>query len=124
MALSLDLRERVIAAVLVEELSRRAAAKRYNVSYSAAIEWVKLFETTGSVAARKPGGGKVKKLSGTWRDWLIERCRADFTLRGLVEELSERGLKVDYHTVWTFVHAEGLSHKKRPRSRPSRSAAT
>jgi hypothetical protein len=34
-------------------------------------------------------------------------------LRGLVTELAERGLKVDYRTVWEFVPAEKLSHKKR-----------
>jgi transposase len=28
-----------------------------------------------------------------------------------VAELAERGLNVDYHTVWDFVHAEKLSHK-------------
>jgi transposase len=28
-------------------------------------------------------------------------------------ELAERGLKVDYRTVWEFVHAEKLSYKKR-----------
>jgi transposase len=33
-------------------------------------------------------------------------------LRGLVGELAERGLRVDYHTVWDFVHAERLSFKK------------
>jgi len=33
-------------------------------------------------------------------------------LRGLVAELAERGLKVDYRTVWSFVHAEKLSFKK------------
>jgi len=31
----------------------------------------------------------------------------------LVVELGERGLKVDYRSVWEFVHAEKLSHKKR-----------
>ena len=36
---SMDLRERVVAAVKVEGLSRRAAAARFGVSYSAAIEW-------------------------------------------------------------------------------------
>jgi transposase len=35
-----------------------------------------------------------------------------FTLRGLVAELAERGLDVDYRTVWNFVHREGLSFKK------------
>ncbi|TIS17937.1 MAG: IS630 family transposase [Mesorhizobium sp.] len=114
MALSIDLRERVVAAVKTEGMSRRAAAKRFGVSYSAAIEWVKLDEETGSVAPRKVGGSKPKKLSGAWRDWLIERCRKQaFTLRGLVAELAERGLEVDYRSVWEFVHAEGLSYKKK-----------
>jgi hypothetical protein len=34
-------------------------------------------------------------------------------LRGLVAELAARGLKVDYRSVWEFVHAEKLSSKKR-----------
>ena len=38
---------------------------------------------------------------------------ADFIRRGLVGELAERGLKVDYRTMWEFVHAEKLSYKKR-----------
>ena len=60
------------------------------------------------------GGHRPKKLIGPWREWLLERCRtADFTLRGLVVELAERGMQVDYRTVWAFVHAEGLTHKKR-----------
>jgi putative transposase len=111
---SMDLRERVVAAVKVEGLSRRAAAARFGVSYSAAIEWLKLFDETGSAQPRQVGGYKPKKISGVWRDWLVERCRErGFTLRGLVAELGERGLKVDYRSVWEFVHAEGLSHKKR-----------
>ena len=63
---------------------------------------------------RQIGGYRPKKISGPHRDWLVRRCRtADFTLRGLVAELAERGLKVDYKTVWEFVHAEKLSYKKR-----------
>jgi putative transposase len=113
-ALSPDIRERLVFAVKSEGMSRRAAAKRFGVSYSAAIEWVKIYEETGSVTPRKAGGAKPKKLSGAWRDWLLDRCRErDFTLRGLVVELEERGLKVDYRSVWEFVHGEGLSYKKR-----------
>jgi len=33
-------------------------------------------------------------------------------MRGLVAELAGRSLKVDYHSVWEFVHAEKLSFKK------------
>jgi putative transposase len=73
----------------------------------------------------KMGGYRPKKLIGAWRDWLLARCRErEFTLRGLVAELGERGLAVDYRTVWTFVHAEGLSHKKRRRSPRSGTART
>jgi transposase len=39
--------------------------------------------------------------------------RGDFTLQGLADELEGRGLKVDYKTVWTFVHREDQSFKKK-----------
>lgn len=112
--LSMDLRERVVGAVEQEGLSRRQAAARFGVSYSAAIEWVKRYRETGSFAPGQIGGHKPRKIAGEYRDWLLQRCREkDFTLRGLVAELGERGLKVDYRSVWEFVHAEELSYKKR-----------
>lgn len=111
---SVDLRERVVRAVEDEGMSRRGAAARFGVSYSAAIEWVKRHRRTGSLAPGQMGGHKPKKISGVHRDWLMQRCRdSDFTLRGLVAELAGRGLKVDYRSVWEFVHAENLTHKKR-----------
>ena len=42
----------------------------------------------------------------------MQRCPQDFTVGGLVAELAERGLKVDYRTRWEFVHAEKLSTKQ------------
>jgi transposase len=111
---SMDLRERVVAAVEGEGLSRRQAAERFGVGISTAINWVRRRRETGSVAPGKIGGYRPKKLSGPWRVWLIARCQEkDFTLRSLVSELAERGLKVDYRSVWEFVRAEGLSYKKR-----------
>jgi putative transposase len=111
---SIDLRERVVAAVDGGGMSRRAAAARFGVSYSAAIDWVKRHRETGNLKPGQMGGHKPRKISGAYRDWLVERCRKkDFTLRGLVAELAERGLKVDYRSVWEFVHAEKLTHKKR-----------
>ena len=111
---SMDLRERVVGAVEKEGLSRRQAAVRFGVGISTVIGWVRRLRETGSVAPGQMGGHKPKKISGAHRDWLVERCRErDFTLRGLVTELAERGLKVDYRSVWEFVHAERLTHKKR-----------
>ena len=45
-------------------------------------------------AFAKISGHKGGVLSGH-RDWLIERTHRAYTLRGLVAELAERGVKVD-----------------------------
>jgi putative transposase len=109
-----DLRERVVEAVEKGGLSRHQAAARFDVSVSSAIRWVERYRSKGSVAPDQIGGYKPKKITGEHRAWLLERCHAGaFTLRGLVSELGERGLKVDYRSVWEFVHAEKLSYKKR-----------
>jgi putative transposase len=93
------------------------------VAISTAINWVRRFRETGSVEPDQIGGYRPKKIAGPHREWLVQRCRkADFTLRGLVAELAERGLKVDYRTMWEFVHAEKLSHKKDADCRRARSA--
>ena len=112
---SKDLRERVVAAVTRDGLSRREAAQRFGVGVGTAIRWVQRWGETGSIEPGQMGGHRPKRLTGAWRSWLLERCHERaFTLRGLVSELAERGLRVDYRSVWTFVHAERLTHKKRP----------
>ncbi len=124
--LSSDLRQRVVGSVVDGGVSRNQAAARFGVAVSTANIWVRRFLATGSLAPGQIGGHKPATLRGPHRDWLLERCKGgDFTLRGLVAELAaERGLKVDYVSVWRFVHAEGLTHKRR-RPRPaSRTAPT
>ncbi len=123
--LSLDLRQRVVSAVMEGGLSNNKAAARFGIAISTANLWVRKFKATGSLDHGKIGGYRPATLSGSHRDWLLERCATgrDFTLRGLVTELAQvRGLKVDYVSVWRFVHAEGLTHKKRPSRRASRPA--
>ncbi len=111
---SMDLRERVVAAVNEEGLSRHEAAARFGVAVSTAVHWLKRANTTGSVAPKRVGGYKPATLCGPHRDWLLARMQLDFTLRGLVVELADRGVRVDYRSVWRFAHAEGLSFKKKP----------
>jgi len=106
-----------VAAVLEGGMSCHAAAKRFGVAASSAIKWVQRVRETGSAAPGQMGGHKPNILSGANRDWLLERATTDFTLRGLVAELAERGVKVDYVQVWRFVHAEGLSFKKKRAAR-------
>ncbi len=113
-AYSLDLRRRVVEAVERDGLSCNQAAGRFEVAISTAIDWVNRYRRTGSLAPGKIGGHRPKKLVGAYRDWLLVRCReGEFTLHGLVGELAARGLSVDYRVVWTFVHEEKLSYKKR-----------
>jgi transposase len=52
-AYSQDLRDRVIDAVVLEGMSRRAAADRFGVSESVAIKWVERLEP-GGTAVRSP----------------------------------------------------------------------
>ena len=123
--LSRDLRQRVVAAVLDGGLSNNKAAARFGIAVSTANLWVRKFKATGSLDHGKIGGYRPAALSGPHRDWLLDRCTGgrDFTLRGLVVELAQvRGLKVDYVSVWRFVHAKGLSHKRRPSTPANRPA--
>jgi putative transposase len=124
---SIDLRERVAAAVKTGGLSCHQAAKQFGIGVNTAITWMRRLRETGSVAPGKMGGHKPKAISGAHRDWLLQRVKnGDFTLRGLVAELAERGLEVDYRSVWEFVHVEKLSFKKKRggwRTRPSRRGA-
>ncbi len=110
---SMDLRERVVAAVAQGGLSRHAAALRFGIGVSTAIAWVRRFQETGKLAPGQMGGHKPKAIRGEHEVWLRQRLsEREFTLRGLVAELADRGLKVDYRAVWNFVHAEKLSFKK------------
>jgi transposase len=109
----MDLRERVVSSVVNDGLSRRAAADRFDVGISTVIAWVRRFLESGSVAPGQMGGHKPRAIRGEHEEWLVGRIgRGSFTLRGLVAELGERGLKTNYRAVWDFVHARKLSFKK------------
>src|SRR5215469_15229366 len=110
---SMDLRERAVAAVLRGGLSRHESAVRFGVAPSTVINWVRGVRETGSVAPGRMGGHKPKAIAGEHAAFLPRRVQEGaFTLHGLVAELAARGLKVDYRSVWNFVHAEKLSFKK------------
>ena len=112
-AYSLDLRERVISAVSRDGMSCRAAARHFGIGESTAVAWLARYRRTGSAAPGRMGGYKPRAIREAHERWLRDRvARGDFTLHGLVGELAERGLKVDYRSVWTFVHEQGLSFKK------------
>ncbi len=109
---SLDLRERVVAAVAAGG-SCRSVASTFGVSVSSVVKWSQRFRATGSAAA-KPMGGRRPYALAAHRDWLLRRLAEtpDVTLRALVAELAERGIIVSYYAVWHFFEHEGISFKK------------
>lgn len=124
-ALSLDLRERVLAAV-AGGLSCRQAAARFGVSASSAIRWRAL--------ERRQGDARPKALGGDRRSGRIEAQgaiilaliaeRPDLTLHEIRVALAERGVVAGVATLWRFFARRGVTLKKRPRTRPSRTAPT
>ncbi len=110
---SLDLRDRAVARVVAGETVRSVAAT-LRVGVSSVVKWSQRFRATGSAAPRKMGGYRPRVLIGEHRAWLLRRIASgsDMTLRGLVAELAEQGVKVSYRTVWNFVHREKISYKK------------
>jgi transposase len=113
-AYSLDLRERVVAAVSAGA-SCRAVAATFKVSVASVVKWSQRFRAEGSPAARAVGGKRPYVLAGE-RGWLLRRLseQPDVTLRALLAELADRGIKVSYYAVWHFFEHEGISFKKKP----------
>lgn len=111
---SLDLRERAVARVAAGETVRSVAAV-LQISAASVVKWSQRHRRTGSAAPGPMHGHRARVLL-PHRDWIVERTAAGraFTLRGLQGELADRGVKVDYRTVWNFIHAEGLTFKKKP----------
>ena len=109
---SLDLRERVVAAVESGQTCR-AVAETFGVSVASVVKWSQRHRATGTPQA-KPMGGKRPVLLAGQRAFILERIEAvpDLSLRALAAELAERGIVVSYGAVWRFVHREGLSFKK------------
>lgn len=111
---SLDLRERVVAAVQGGR-SCRAVADTFGVSAATVVKWSQRFRATGSAAA-KPMGGKRPYALESERDWLLARIREvpDLTLRALAAELARRGIMVSHYAVWHLLAREGITFKKKP----------
>ena len=111
---SIDLRERVVAAVISGQ-SCRAVAEAFDVSVASVVKWSQRYRTTGSVAPGQMGGHKPCRLSGE-RDWVLARLeeKPDLSVRALSDELAERGIVIGHVAVWHFLRRENLSHKKKP----------
>jgi transposase len=124
-AYSQDLRDRVIDAA-VAGLSARGAAERFGIGEATAIVWVRRARQSGERKARKQGQPRRSKLD-PHRDYLLGLIEPtpDLTISELLELLwTERGVKASRALLWTFLDRLGLTFKKRPPMRASKTGRT
>ena len=123
--LSVDLRDRVVAAVK-GGMSRRQAASRFGVSISSAIRWTSLSRRTGDVRPKRQGGDKRSARIEAHAPLILGAVadKADITLAELQAILAERGVAVAVSTLWRFFARRRITLKKSPRMRRSRTVPT
>jgi len=124
-ALSVDLRERVVAAVSAGA-SCRAAAARFGVSASSAIRWVTLAREAGSVAPGPLGGDRRTARIEAHAPLilgLVERT-SDITLGEIRAELAKVGVSAGIGTLWRFFDRRRMTWKKRQPTLRSRAVRT
>lgn len=119
---SLDLRERVVAAVAAGTSCRKVAAL-FDVAASSVVKWSLRKRSTGSAAAKPMGGRRHHKLESE-RAWLMSRLaeKPDITMRELAAELAERGVVVSHVSVWNLIRREDRTYKKKPARKRARPA--
>ena len=113
--LSIDLRQRVLAAYQDKEGSMRHLSERFKVSLSFVRDLTRQYRQTGTVAPKPHGGGAIAKLGVAQLP--IVRALVDDQPDALLEELCERfaektGVMVSISTMHRAVHRLKLSVKK------------
>lgn len=104
----------------------RTVAERFGVSAARVSRWRALARQQGEPRPGLLGGdrrsARLEAPGGLIRDLL--EATPDITTEGLRAALAERGHAFGYGTLQRFVRRHGLTRKKRPGTRPSRTAAT
>jgi transposase len=122
MALSDDLRKRVVEAVVDDGLSRNAAAKLFKVSIASAVRWVSQFRMTGEISPKPSGGDRRSGRIEAHHDYLMGLIRRtpDITMLEVQERLIKNcGERFSVSVLWRFFDRHGVTYKKRrhtPRS--------
>jgi transposase len=127
MALSDDLRKRVVDAVVEEGMSRNAAAKRFGVSIASAIRWVCRFNITGEVSPAPTGGDQRSDRIEAHRAYLLGliRRQPDITLLEIQQRLiGNCGEHFSSSVIWRFFDRHEITFKKKPRMPRSSSGPT
>src|SRR5208283_2414702 len=115
MAVSDDLRKRVVEAVVLAGLSRNQAAARFEVSVASAVRWVKRFKITGELSPAPSGGDRRSGRIEAHRDYLLGliRRRPDLSLLEIQERLiANCGERFAVSVLWRFFDRHEITFKK------------
>ena len=124
-ALSVSLRDRVVAAI-ASGLSRRQAAVRFGVSAASAIRWQRLAAQHGTPKPQQQGGDRRSGKIEAHAELTMGAYDAtpDIALAELQALLADDGTEVAIGTMWWFFHRHGSTRKKRRCTPPSRTVPT
>lgn len=121
-----DLRVRVVAAYEAGKGTLHEVAEDFDVSVNTLVGWRKLRSETGTLGPRPHGGGNPSKIQAReerWlRDWLQEQ--PDLTLSELVDRFARKGVELSAMALSRALRRLGITRKKSPSTRSSRSAPT
>ena len=125
MALSMDLRRRVLAAI-GGGMSCRQAAAHFGVSASSAIRWRALERMHGDARPKRQGGDRRSDRIEAHAETILGliEVRPDMTLAEIRTELAAKGACFGIGTVWRFFARRRITLKKRLHTRPSRIVPT
>lgn len=123
-----EMRSRVLHAIFVGKMSRRAAARQFGVGEATAIRWAETYERTGRTEALPKGGDHRSGRMEERADIILSRIEEvpDATIMELVEWLEEEhGFKSSYGAVWNFLkrHSQTVKKKRSLRARSSAPAS-
>ncbi len=110
--LSMDLRERVLAAVEAGS-SCRQAAERFGVGIATAIRWQARFRAEGVVAAKPVGGDQRSGRTEAHAEVILQACEAQPQAyrRELRDSLREKGVTTSTSGLYRFFARHGITRK-------------
>lgn len=122
-SLSIDLRQRVIAAI-DGGLSCRQAAERFGVSAASAIRWRDRQQKAGDFAPKQQGGDRKSQRIEAHAQLILDTVavKPDITLVELRGKLMEQGITAGVASLWRFFDRRKITLKKRPRTRQNKDA--
>jgi len=115
MALSMDIRKKVIKAI-AGGMSRRQAAARFDIGPATAVRWAKRVEILGSVAPSRMGGDRRSRRIEAHAEFILAQLeeQPDLTILELREKIRERhGVGFGHATIWRFLARHKITRKKK-----------